>query len=321
MLRIIKFKNLSIILVTATLVLLSCVVHSAKLYKYKDENGRWVFTDKKPAVKQFEAERLLVTERKAKVSIINRGTENRPVLVLVNQLSGPVEAWVDFKSTRNIRFSQAKPFRWVVEGPAEQVLLQFEPENLEAGWSYQWEAGFTLGKPQKGPPKNLSIGLPFLGGPHLVSQSFFGEASHTGYREAEYAVDITMPENTPIVAVADGVVMDTEKDFSRAGWGQQFADEANVVRLLHDDGTMSIYAHLAADGIKVQRGQRVKKGEVLAASGNTGYSSGPHLHFAMQMNEGKKLISFPFKFDGSNDEPTVGQVLLGPRVGRNSSRD
>ena len=59
---------------------------------------------------------------------------------------------------------------------------------------------------------------------------------------------------------------------------------ANVVRVLHDDGTMALYVHLNWNTIRVVPGQRVRRGEYLADSGNTGFTTGPHLHFVVQRN-------------------------------------
>ena len=56
--------------------------------------------------------------------------------------------------------------------------------------------------------------------------------------------------------------------------------------MLHDDGTTAIYAHLQMDTIRVRPGQRVERGEYIANSGNTGFSSGPHLHFVVVRNAG-----------------------------------
>jgi len=72
----------------------------------------------------------------------------------------------------------------------------------------------------------------------------------------------------------------------------------NYLRLLHADGTMTIYVHLRTGSARVQIGQSVAAGELIAESGNTGYSTGPHLHFAVQRNDGKRLISIPFVLKG-----------------------
>ena len=91
--------------------------------------------------------------------------------------------------------------------------------------------------------------------------------------------------------------MDVEEDFNRGGtdW-KKFADKANHVRILHDDGTMAVYAHLDLASVSVRPGARIRAGQKIARSGNTGFSTGPHLHFVIQQNTGMKLISVPFKF-------------------------
>ena len=85
-----------------------------------------------------------------------------------------------------------------------------------------------------------------------------------------------------------------------------------MARILHDDGTMAIYAHLHPDSVRVAPGQRVERGAWLANSGNTGFSTGPHLHFAIQRNSGMELISVPFEFAGVNGSgitPVAGMLL------------
>jgi murein DD-endopeptidase MepM/ murein hydrolase activator NlpD len=65
----------------------------------------------------------------------------------------------------------------------------------------------------------------------------------------------------------------------------------NFVRVLHDDGTMGVYLHLKQGSVSVE-GQRVMVGSALALSGNTGNSSGPHLHFVVQRNTGRGWCRF-----------------------------
>jgi murein DD-endopeptidase MepM/ murein hydrolase activator NlpD len=90
--------------------------------------------------------------------------------------------------------------------------------------------------------------------------------------------------------------MQVESGFDRAGLNKQkYSERANRVRVLHDDGTMAVYAHLQENGVYVRVGDRVGVGQQIAASGNTGYSSGPHLHFCVQVNTGMRLVSIPFR--------------------------
>ena len=149
---------------------------------------------------------------------------------------------------------------------------------------------------------------------NAVSQGFDGGKTHVD-EESRYAIDIAMPLGTQILAARGGVVMDVEEDFNRGGTDiEKYAEKANHVRILHDDGTMSLYAHLGLASVIVRPGAKVRRGQLIARSGNTGFSSGPHLHFAIQQNTGMKMISLPFEFrrpDGSSAPPREGEVLEG----------
>lgn len=287
-----------------------CAAQATELYRYRDEQGRWVFTDRKPAHSEYQQESLLVTQSSQRVSIVNRGTEQRPVLYAVNPLAGPVQFWLDVKHHSNLRFSQAPPFDWIVHGPADQLLLQIERIDPTVGWSYEWQGNYLPGAVVKAREVNNSaLGLPFLGGPFVVSQGFYGEQSHQDV-EAQYALDIAMPEGTPIIAVHAGTVMSVENRFSRSGFDSRYANEANKVRVLHEDGSMAVYGHLKTGSVVVRLGQKVERGQRLAKSGNTGFSSGPHLHFVVQINQGQRLVSIPFVFEGEKQTLKRGDRLL-----------
>jgi len=61
-----------------------------------------------------------------------------------------------------------------------------------------------------------------------------------------------------------------------------------------------VYAHLKENGVYVRVGQRVGVGQQIAISGNTGFTSGPHLHFCVQVNRGMRLVSVPFRMVSDN---------------------
>lgn len=90
-----------------------------------------------------------------------------------------------------------------------------------------------------------------------------GMSFHTG-------IDIAAPVGTPVHAAARGVV-------AKAGWSGNFG---YAVYIQHGS-IMTIYAHLSE--ITVEKGQQVEAGEVIAFSGNTGKSTGPHLHFEVRV--------------------------------------
>ena len=95
-----------------------------------------------------------------------------------------------------------------------------------------------------------------------------------GYRwgALHAGIDIANSIGTPILAASDGVVISAGP---YAGYG-------NMVKLRHADGTVTLYGHLSSIGVDV--GQRVWAGDQIAKMGNTGNSTGPHLHFEVHLN-------------------------------------
>lgn len=98
--------------------------------------------------------------------------------------------------------------------------------------------------------------------------------SRFGYRKGgtHSGIDIGVPLGTPINAACDGVV-------NYVGYDSIYG---NMVRLKHSDNIETLYAHASEINVKV--GDKVKNGEVIAKSGNTGRSTGPHLHFGLKYN-------------------------------------
>ena len=140
--------------------------------------------------------------------------------------------------------------------------------------------------------------LPFDYARVRVDQGPGGSFSHNDPQN-RYAVDFALAEGTPIVAVRAGVVMQVESDFDKAGLNREkYGGRANFIRILHDDGSMAVYAHLQPEGVQVRTGQRVRQGQRIGLSGNTGFSTAPHLHFVLQVNRGMRLQSIPFRMFG-----------------------
>jgi murein DD-endopeptidase MepM/ murein hydrolase activator NlpD len=211
-----------------------------------------------------------------------------------NRLGGPIEVTLMLTEARNVIADPAMPLRQLLPAQSRVLVSRIYPGPGE-GASYALGLSALPGDPAA-VPADVVYALPMdESSGWRVGQGFHGGFSHSD-EQNRYAVDLIVPEGTPVLAARDGVVMQVESAFDRAGLNhEKYSDRANVVRVLHDDGSMAVYAHLQENGVYVRVGDRVGVGQELALSGNTGYSSGPHLHFCVQVNKGMRLVSVPFR--------------------------
>lgn len=198
-----------------------------------------------------------------------------------NLLAGPVQIRLHGSETPTssppllLAPGEKRRLAWLpANGPGARLLLDAVPGDPAAQ------------------PLHVFYRLPFESGKVRVSQAFGGRRSH-GDVQNHYAVDFPLPEGTPIIAARAGTVMQV---FDAA------TGEANLVRILHADGSMALYAHLQAQSAVIRPGQVLEAGQRLASSGSTGFSSGPHLHFAVQRNAGMALESLPFRMADARGE-------------------
>ncbi len=105
-------------------------------------------------------------------------------------------------------------------------------------------------------------------------------ADHRGLEA--YAWDFPMRPGTLILAARGGTVSMVKSDSNVAGFDRSYDNDANYVVVDHGDGTQALYLHLMYYGSLVQPGQQVQQGQPIALSGDTGWSSGPHLHFVVE---------------------------------------
>ena len=144
--------------------------------------------------------------------------------------------------------------------------------------------------------------LPYAPGDKFkVTQGYNGRFSHIGSNQ--YAIDWQMAEGTPVRAARAGLVVRVKDDSDRGGSSMDYDRYNNYVLIRHQDGTLGHYCHLQKGGCMVKPGEKVEAGEIIAHSGNTGFSSGPHLHFCVFMTkDGKQRVSIPVKFRNVNGE-------------------
>jgi murein DD-endopeptidase MepM/ murein hydrolase activator NlpD len=108
-----------------------------------------------------------------------------------------------------------------------------------------------------------------------------------------------MKKGTKILAARDGVVTRVKEDGNKGGWNRKHRSDGNNVIITHPDNSRAGYWHLKKDGVLVNVGDTVKKGQVIALSGNTGYTAFPHLHFIVWTSRGGNWQQVPTRFETS----------------------
>jgi hypothetical protein len=144
---------------------------------------------------------------------------------------------------------------------------------------------------------------PLSGNPQITSQ--FGKIRHLTFNNGQQSpsygkphggVDYGVPEGTPVYAVTDGVVEPTGYD--APGFG-------NYIKTSNSDGSENFFGHLSRK--LLEGGARVKAGDLVGYSGNSGSSTGPHLHFEVRKG-GNKLDPLAYLAGADANNLNAGSV-------------
>lgn len=130
-----------------------------------------------------------------------------------------------------------------------------------------------------------------------ISSTFSNARKHpvTKVVRPHHGVDYAAPTGTPVVTVADGTVI--EKGWDKKGGG-------NYVKVKHNNTYTTTYMHLNGFAKGIQKGSKVKQGQLIGYVGSTGMSTGPHLDF--RLNKNGKYIN-PLTFESPSANPVSGE--------------
>jgi len=190
-------------------------------------------------------------------------------------------------------------------GPETRKAFSFAVP-AEEGWKVGWDYDYHLGTEPAAHDNSVLYRLPYeTGAAFEVIQGYDGGFTHKN--ALRFAIDWLMPEGTPVLAARGGVVAGFWDQSEAGGPDPALRGQENFLWIRHDDGTLGQYVHLQKDGVLVKLGERVEAGDLIARSGNSGYSTRPHLHFHVStVSEGPyALKTFPLRF----------RVEAGERVG------
>jgi hypothetical protein len=129
--------------------------------------------------------------------------------------------------------------------------------------------------------------LPYLTGrKFLLVQASNSNLSHKN----ELSADFKMKTGTLICAARDGLVIRIKSDSDVGGLNDENLSDGNFIFIRHSDESIAQYWHLQKNGVFVNIGDKVIRGQIIAKSGNTGYSAFPHLHFQVVDKSGKQIL-------------------------------
>jgi murein DD-endopeptidase MepM/ murein hydrolase activator NlpD len=222
------------------------------------------------------------------------------LLKMNNDLSVPVSVKLVLNLI-NIQDNGAYSVLAVIPAKASgYTIARFRKKNgmLPYTLNYTWK--IVLGDYTKTADAAYAYSFPFLkNGNYPITQGPDGAFSHHDM----FAYDFQMPMGTPVVAARDGIVALIKTDSSVGGADKAYIDDANFISVYQEDGSIANYFHLSKNGSMVEEGQRIKKGDIIGYSGNTGFTSGPHLHFEVvqpNLNTDKNVL-IPFIWESAGN--------------------
>ena len=232
------------------------------------------------------------------------------ILYADNRYPVPVTISFDFADLEGGVVKEALPQRRILPAAQRTALTRvYLTDDLVRA---NPQIDFQLGAFNTVPDPEARYAVPFGGSEARPVTQAAGGRTHTG--DLRHAIDFAMPIGTPVLAARDGIVVSVADGEGRGGADPRLRTRGNAVVIAHDDATLATYGHLSR-GIPVRVGERVVRGQPIAASGNSGFSTGPHLHFHVGLHGGPgEGTTIPIRFENGL-EPAVG-IRVAPAVPR-----
>ena len=234
------------------------------------------------------------------VEVYSKKEDGKYVFYAKSHNQVPIYLTVDFSRLENLQPDPSITFPYETAIPANQaqkLLFSLTRTQATLSSSYKIRYKYSFGDPNTAKHDDEHVYLfPFAHGTkQLISQGYNGAFTHKGSNK--FSIDFALKASTPVYAARAGTVIEIKQDSAVGGISPKYQKLANYVLIIHEDGSFANYAHLQKDGVVVAKGERIKAGQLLGYSGNTGQSSGPHLHFSVGVpTKGEAMRSIPVRF-------------------------
>lgn len=232
-----------------------------------------------PFTSQLKVVRGTVTDNLAR-SLVRAGLASEQASQLQEIFASDLDVLKDAKA--GDAFVVVASERVYVDGQHSAEPITAASLKIAGEYYSAFEYGDSNGQPRYFDAEGIRLPHRFLAAPLKYDRisSTFGLARPdpmTGEIRPHEAIDYVAVAGTPVVAVADGVV-------KFAGW---YGGYGFLVEINHGDGYATSYGHLLSFGDSVKIGARVKAGDAIGRVGNTGHTTGPHLHFELSLGQTK----------------------------------
>ena len=222
----------------------------------------------------------------------------------------PYHVELSFTKLENLSSNQKIPYTFVLPSRSDKnYILSLTPPNNDR-YSFNFIFYYYKGDPWTVHHNDFYHYLfPFAhGAKYRIDQGYNGASTHKG--NSAYSLDFGLDIGTPVHAAREGLVCGVKEDSNIGGPEEKFAEYGNYIEIYHSDGSFATYVHLKQNGALVEPGDMVKAGDLIGYSGNTGLSSGPHLHFAVSIPVLKGTKTIPVQFLNYDLQPVSPQQGL-----------
>lgn len=244
---------------------------------------------------------IFAQQKKWQVRFYNEIVNREIFLYADNDEPMPMSAKFDFKLNNLKNTLEAGKIVVVPANTKRFLIAKLNPIKVNAANSFSYSNTFNFGDAtQVNYNANYVYDLPLSSGKrHKIYQGYNGNFSH----QNDASLDFSLKIGEEVLAARPGTVVETVDHNTQSCPNIACAQYNNRIIVMHEDGTFADYAHLKYKGVVVKKGDKVEKAQLLGYSGNTGYSSGPHLHFSVFLNrlDGKR-ITIKTKFRTSAGE-------------------
>jgi len=293
-----NLRTAATVLAALALALGCATPRAQSAYRYRDANGQWVFTDRATGSAAASSIPLSHEPAALRLTVERSDSPTSTQLIAVNDCLCVASVRVSIVDSDFPQIRKGASYQATLASGARRTLVQ-APRTGSGPLQLRFVLATALGSPTAVHSPVRPYRVPFaLGETFTVSQAYPSRVTHVT-PDTQYAVDFAMPDGTPVYAAREGTVINVRRDSFRGAPAPVMIDQANFILILHDDGTIGVYGHLQWESIRVRIGQHVARGEYIANSGNTGFTTGPHLHFAVWRNAGAADVSVPVEFAGS----------------------